>query len=260
MLPITNIEPEQPVSYCQQAMNDPISLYERLMAVKPAGLSNNRWLTNAGLERTALADIKRGKTPSWIRLKALLDAIGVTEAEFEAGVRQMDTSPPSAGVRAPRLAFQGDDRPRDVPVLGTAECGDVSIRDDGHVVEVESMTIDQDDVIDRVRRPVSLDNRRDVYAIYFRGHSMSPRYEDGELGYVDPRQPAARLDYVIMQLVGPDGADGERVMRVLAKRLLRTTATYYEVEQFNPPMVFRVPKKMVRHVHRVMELAELVAF
>ena len=88
---------------------------------------------------------------------------------------------------------------------------------------------------------------------------MAPRYEDGELAYVDPRRPPTRLDYVIVQLRMAVG-DDERVTRVLAKRLIRNTATFYELEQFSPPAVFRVPKAMVAHIHRVMPLDELVAF
>lgn len=236
------------------------SLYDQLVAVKPAGLSTNAWATKAGVNRSVFQNIRQRGNASWDTIRKLLDAVGLTQAEFEAGMKAVHRDAPADAVRAPRMAFQGDDRPRDVPVLGTAECGDVTIGQDGHAVEVETMSIDHDDVIDRVRRPVSLDNRRDVYAIYFRGQSMSPRYEDGEIAYIDPRRPASRLDYVILQLVGPDGDDGERVIRVLAKRLLKTTASHYEVEQFNPPLVFRVPRKSVRHMHRIMDLAELVAF
>ena len=163
-------------------------------------------------------------------------------------------------MRAPRLAFQAQDRPRDVPVVGTAECGEIEFDEDGVTRRIESMELHLDDVIDRVRRPLSLDNRRDVYAIYFRGGSMAPRYEDGELAYVDPKRPPALLDYVIVQLRGPDGAGGERIFRVLAKRLIRKTANYYELEQFDPPATFRVPREQVAHIHRIIRWDELVAF
>ena len=70
----------------------------------------------------------------------------------------------------------------------------------------------------------------------------------------------ALLDYVIVQLRGPDGNDGERIFRVLAKRLIRKTASYFELEQFDPPATFRVPREQVAHIHRIIRWDELVAF
>ena len=239
---------------------DPISLYDRLMAVKPPGVSPTGWAERAGYSRQLFTDIRRRGNANHQTIERLLDAIGLTFAQFEAGLQQpnRDAPPPSAA-RSPVLAFQGQERPRDVPIVGTAECGDVDFRSDGEMVSVETMGLDLDEIIDHVRRPMSLDNRRDVYAIYFRGHSMAPRYEDGEIAYVDPRRPPARLDYVIVQLREPVG-DGERITRVLAKRLVRNTPAFIELEQYSPPAIFRVPKAQVAHIHRIMPWDELVAF
>ncbi len=241
-------------------VSDPVSLYERLMAVKPVGLSNNAWCLRAGLGRTTLADVQRGKKPSWEKIEKLLDAIGVTQAEFEAGVRQTDHEPPPPAVQAPRLAFRGDDRPRDIPIVGTAECADLDIDQDGAMLRIETMGLDMGEIIDHARRPVSLDNRRDVYAIYFRGQSMSPRYEPGEIAYVDPKRAPAVMDYVIVQLVQDDGNGGDRVACALAKRLVRQSASWIELEQFDPPQTFRLPRKQVAQMHRIIPWDELVAF
>lgn len=239
---------------------DPISLFDRLIAVKPDGLSPNAWTIKAQVSRNALGDIRKRGAANHDTVTKLLGAIGVTWAEFEAGVKQTEKEPASPEARAPRMAFQGDDRPRDVPVVGTAECGDIEFETDTENVMIELLQLDMDDVIDHVRRPVSLDNRRDVYAIYFRGDSMAPRYEPGELAYVDPKRAPGNNSYVIVQLRAPDGDDGERVCRVLAKRLVRRTAHYYELEQFHPAAIFRVPVAQVKHCHRVIPWDELVAF
>jgi hypothetical protein len=237
-----------------------LSLYDQLMAVKPKGLSAHAWSVRAELSRQVFTDIKRRGSANHGTIVKLLDAIGLTFTDFEAGRRQEDKDPPSREAQAPRLAFQGADRPRDVPVVGTAECGELSFNEDGATLSVEVMQLDASDVIDHVRRPASLDNRRDVYAIYFRGDSMAPRYEPGELAYVDPRRAPSAMSYVILQLRAPDGNDGERIVRVLAKRLLRKTAAYFELEQFNPPGTFRVPVSDVAHCHRIIPWDELVAF
>jgi hypothetical protein len=238
--------------------DEALTLFDRLMAVKPAGLSPNAWTVRAGLSRSALADIKRRGNASWDTMQKLLSAIGVTQAEFEAGHRAAEKDPPPAAVQAPRLAFRGDDRPRDVPVLGTAECADLQFAGDTATVWIETMMLD-DEVVDHVRRPASLDNRRDVYAIYFSGTSLEPRYEPGEVAYVDPKRAPKSRDYVVVQLRKSEG-DGERIYKVLCKRLLKATPTFVELEQFNPAIVFRVDRKDVAHMHRIIPWEELVAF
>jgi len=248
-----------PVSAIADTMAaDPLTLYDRLMAVKPKGLSPNAWTVRAKLNRNVLNDIRKRDAAHPHTIRDLLAAIGMTEAEFEAGAVQGEKEPSSE--RAPFLALRGDDRPRDVPILGTAECADIDFEADGSMTPVESMQLDLDEVVDYARRPVSLDNRRDMYAIYFRGMSLSPRYEPGEIGYVDPKRPPSPGNYVVVQLRRDDGDDGERVFRVLAKRLIRMTAQYVELEQFVPPLTFRVERKTIRHIHRIVPWDELVAF
>jgi phage repressor protein C with HTH and peptisase S24 domain len=241
-------------------VDDPTSLFDRLMAVKPAGMSSNAWTVAAGLSRNALNDIKRRGTAHPHTIDKLLEAIGQTKAEFEAGAQASHREASPAAARAPYLAFRGDDRPRDIPIVGTALCADVEIGEDGETVEIEAMEMDLDELVDHARRPLALDNRRDVYALYFRGVSMAPRYEPGELGYVDPRRPPTTGDYVVAQLRQPDHEDGERIFLVMAKRLVRQTAKFYEFEQFNPPLVFQIERSRVAHLHRIIPWDELVTF
>lgn len=241
-------------------VSDPISLYDRLMAVKPDGLSRNAWTQRAGVSRAAFTDIRRRNAANHETIEKLLEAIGVTFAEFEAGARQEHKEAPPPAVRAPRMAFRGDDRPRDVPIIGTADCADLDVVTDGETVAIETMGLDLSEVVDHVRRPITLDHRRDVYAIYFRGHSMAPRYESGEVAYVDPVRPPLAADYVIVQLRRYDGDDGDRIHVAMAKRLVRQSASYIELEQFNPPLTFRLDRKQVAHIHRIIPWDELVAF
>lgn len=230
------------------------------MAVKPAGLSANAWAVKAGLNRNVFNDIRKRDSAHPYTLDALLDAIGLTKAEFDAGAKQADKEPPPQSVQAPRLAFRGDDRPRDIPIVGTVECADIDFDADGGPTAIETLGIDIHDVIDHARRPPSLDNRRDIYALYFRGHSMSPRYEPGEIAYVDPsRQPRIR-DYVIVQLKEGGDFDGDRMATAMAKRLVRVSASYIELEQFNPPVTFKIERRQVAHMHRIIPWDEIVSF
>lgn len=239
---------------------DPLSLYDRLMAVKPPALSRNAWATGAGLNRNVFNDIKKNGTAHPHTIRALLEHIGLTESDFEAGLHQPEKEASPAAVRAPVLAFRADDRPRDIPIVGTAQCADLEIDSEGALVNVETMEMDMGEVVDYARRPLLLDNRRDIYAIYHQGTSMEPRFEAGELSYVDPKRPPASGNYVIVQLRRPDEAEGEMVHLVLAKRLVRVTASYVELHQFNPPLTFRVERARVKHIHRILRWDEIVAF
>jgi len=226
-------------------------LYDALMAVKPDYLSKNAWATLAGVNRNVFQDIKARNNATELTIQKLLAAAGVSRAEFARAMGEDEPQPAASGtVASPVSAFRHD-RPRDVPVLGTPACHDLTFGND----RIETIDIDFDDVIDYVRRPPGLDGRSDVYAIYFTGYSMIPRFEPDEVGYVDPRRPPSIGDYVVVQLRG-NGED--RIAAALVKRLVRRTAAYVELEQFNPPATFRLPTERIARMHRIMPLIELV--
>lgn len=257
---MTCIDQIRPVCDIADTMTAPPKppLYDALMAVRPKALTPNAWAVRAGVNRNIFNDIRRNGNATHDTLQKLLDAIDVSFAEFDAGVAPKRASTPSerSVVSSPVQAFRGNDRPRDVPVLGTPRCGDLTLGDQ----HIETIDVDLDEVVDYVRRPAALDGRNDVYAIYYTGFSMVPRFEPDEVGYVDPRRPPAIGDYVVIQLRGPDPEEGERVVSALVKRLVRRTATYIELEQFNPPATFRLPTARVARIHRIMKLGELVGF
>lgn len=239
--------------------SDPSSLYERLLAIKPDGLSLHGWSQRAGVSRSVFNDIRRRGRANHDTIEKLLQAIDRTWAQFDASDKQTNRDAVANASGSLRRSFQGDDRPRDIPVVGTAACADIEAEGDSARVLVETMTMDMDHVVDHLRRPAVLDGRRDVYAVYFRGDSMEPRYEDGEVAMVDPKQPPKPRDYVIVQLRRPDG-DDEHIYTAMAKRLVRSSASFVELQQFNPPMTFRIGWDEVAHMHRIIPLDELVAF
>lgn len=232
-------------------------LYDRLMSIKPDGLSANAWAMRAGVSRQVFADIRKRGNATHVTLQKLLASIGRTLSDFEPAARDFDQ--PIDPAKVPFNALRGADRPRDVPIVGTAECAELEFEGgDAHVMTT-AMIMSTNDVIDFARRPATLDGRTDVYAIYFAGESMAPRYETGELAYVDPRRPPSVRDYVIVQLKR-DGGGQDAGFVVLAKRLHRRSASWVELEQFNPPAVFRVPSDEIAHVHRIIPWDELVVF
>lgn len=93
------------------------------------------------------------------------------------------------------------------------------------------------DPIDFMPRPVQLLNVKNGYAMYIVGDSMAPRFEQGELVYVNPHIPYRGNDDVVIF----KEYNGEYA--AVAKRMVRTTAEFWHVKQFNPEKSFTLSRK-----------------
>jgi phage repressor protein C with HTH and peptisase S24 domain len=133
---------------------------------------------------------------------------------------------------------------KDVPVLGSAECGG-----DG------AFTLNAGEPIDFVRRPPGQMSRRGIYCIYAEGSSMEPVYEAGDLIYVDPHRPPWPGRDVVIQLRSP-GPDGET--RCFLKRLVKRSGTQWRVKQFNPEKEIVLEDREVLAIHLVLKNHELM--
>lgn len=257
------------------------ALYAALVALKPAGLTENAWTVRAGVNRSFFQGLREGKVPRTDTLARVLGAIGMTPAEFyrgQAGEGVLLAEPDSARVRTTvkeyRAPAASDLIPtsapnpalaRDIPVLGTAEGAAEPVNAEGggngHAGTVEAMHLLVNEVIEFKARPSSLIHRREIYALYVAGDSMWPRFDQGDLVYVDPRRPPAIGDDVIVQLrddAAPEGGDPDAVVRVLVKRLAKKRVDAWEFEQFNPALRFTLAAKSIARIHRIMRLDELV--
>ena len=232
------------------------ALYNALMALKPADLSEGQWAIKAGKSRGYLSELKqKGSRPRIDTLQNIMGVIGKTVADLEP-----DRMPaPAVEAREVPKRFTPLDLERDIPVYGTAQGAMLRVRYDGQAAEIEQTVLELE-AIDYKRRPPALAQNRRVYALYITGESMRPRYREGDLVYVDSRRPPDIGDDVIVQLVGEktEDFDGE-VQHVLVKTLVRRTADFYELEQYRPETVFRIPKAKVQAIHRVIPLSELMA-
>lgn len=148
--------------------------------------------------------------------------------------------------------------PRDVPVYGTAIGGAVALAtsDDGKTA-IEQTDLISSDVIDYFRRPPGLANKKKAYGLYVTGGSMEPVFEPGSPIIVDPGRTPSIRDYVVVYLRNAVEEDDE-IVKVLVKRLARRSASFIELEQFNPPSTFRVPLQDVASMHRVMPLSDII--
>ncbi|WJW80518.1 XRE family transcriptional regulator [Bartonella sp. TP] len=95
--------------------------------------------------------------------------------------------------------------------------------------------------------PPSLSNTVGAYAVEIVGDSMSPRYEEGEIAYIDPLHPIRRGDYVVVQLKD----NGSDAPHAFIKRYLFKTEYELVLEQFNPPKRIKFPLGQVISMHYV---------
>jgi phage repressor protein C with HTH and peptisase S24 domain len=195
----------------------------------------------AGLPRgDRLAEIARvlGTTSDWL-------LYGGEEGEAERRARAAIESVQSEVVGAGPMKNLREAKP--VPLVGSAVGGTY----DGLDEHVELTELHLGEVLEYLARPPQLAGDSDAYAVTVVGDSMAPRFEPGEHAFVSPRSSVSIGDDVIVQLTGSGGAEAGRVTMVLIKRLVRRSAAYVELCQFNPPLTFRVPVERVAAIHRV---------
>lgn len=98
-----------------------------------------------------------------------------------------------------------------------------------------------------VMAPPVLSGVSKAYAVSVSGESMWPRYEDGEVCFVDPSRRVRKGDYVIAQIRNPN----HDVPLAYVKRFLRWNSEELVLEQFNPAKELRFPSSDVVTVHYI---------
>lgn len=140
-----------------------------------------------------------------------------------------------------------------IPVIGSA-LGMTSFDPER---DIELTEIDTAEVQGRVRRPVSVADDEQAYALTVIGDSMSPKYDPGARIIVSPKATVSINDYVVVQLRSDEDVQmaptmPDPVALVLIKRLVRRSASYIELRQFNPDVTFRVEAARVAKIHKVL--------
>ncbi|MEO1192684.1 MAG: S24 family peptidase [Pseudomonadota bacterium] len=139
-----------------------------------------------------------------------------------------------------------DSLPRNLPVLGSTvggSSGDFTMNGD---------------VIDYVRRPPTMVEATQAFALFVQGESMWPWRAAGSLVYLHPGRLPRPGDHVVVELYPEDDDEtGERPCYV--KRLVSRSGSSIQLAQYNPPRDdIHVPVARVRSLYRVMEWEELL--
>jgi phage repressor protein C with HTH and peptisase S24 domain len=152
------------------------------------------------------------------------------------GPEESETRP---APNAPRFSDFGD---FDVEVRGVTIGGeDDDFRFDGNVQEL-------------IRRPPGLLRAKGVFALQISNDSMSPRYEPGEIVFVQERSPIVG-DHVIVELYHPD--DPDQPGKSFVKKLVRRTGRRIYCTQYNPPKDVEFDAGEVKAIYRVFPNREL---
>lgn len=211
------------------------------------GLSQPELGRASGLSYQAVQQIEAGTTKSTRRLLELATALKTTPEWLMHGHGAADVYTPPVPITpkmqrdletspAPSNVYSADGWPRDLPVMGTAECGP------------DGWALFNGEVIRMAPRPPELAGIPKAYAVYVRGSSMENRYFDGEIVYVNPAKPVQQGDFVLVQLVAAQ--DGEPP-RALIKRLVRRSGSKVILEQFSPKKIIEVKTSEIISIHKI---------
>jgi hypothetical protein len=194
------------------------------------------------LNSTFLRDVlERGVTPQIPNAEKLSNALGIPITDWF-----LEPPPGSASPGGDRPDLRDMPRfdlmPRDMPVLGAAQCGD-----DGEF-EFNSGPIDY------VKRPPRLYGIREAYALYVVGNSMWPWAKSGTPVYVHPGQPYQIEDFVVVQMRPQKAGEAPRAF---IKQLIAVNSKTITLQQFEPKRTLAFQRKDIQAIHRVVPWGEL---
>lgn len=123
-----------------------------------------------------------------------------------------------------------------LPVYGQAVAG------------VNGEFVMNDNILFEILCPPQLSSVADAYAIQVSGDSMSPRYEDGEIVYVDPTRRLKCGNYVVAQVMINET---DILPQAFIKRFVKHNTEKLVLEQLNPGKNLTFPHEQVVSVHCV---------
>jgi phage repressor protein C with HTH and peptisase S24 domain len=152
----------------------------------------------------------------------------INPERLEEGIHVLDL--PNAIIRG-KIEGSG----RKIPVYGQAVGG------------VDGEFLMNGSILYHVMAPPVLSEVTDAYAVAVSGDSMAPRYEDGEICYIDPSRRVKKGDYVIAQV----RFEEHGAPLAYVKKFVRHNSIELVLEQFNPPKELRFPASNVASVHYI---------
>lgn len=157
---------------------------------------------------------------------------------------------------APQTIRPSGPESSEVEVVGTGwpDIGDEWMDVRGVAVGGADAAFYFEDVVDRVRRPPGIRNAKNVAALNALGESMVPRFRNGELIYVQLREPAPGDDVVVELYPENEG----EAPKAFLKELVKTTGRRLYCKQHNPKREIEFDRGEVHRLWRVLTLRDLL--
>ncbi|OWV94244.1 repressor [Rhizobium sp. R72] len=203
----------------------------------------------SGLERSYFRKLfeRGGASPRGQTLKKIADGLGVPmtvllgESTDATAIKVhppliTDVRPASASLPLPM------EMAKDVPVMGTAA--------GSHLRGAFQLSSEP---VDYARRPFTLMNARNVYALYVEGTSMEPQFQPGDLVYVHPDKPPRFGDAVVIQVQLGGSESMEATIGILSKRGPEAVT----IRKHNPSAEIEIPRATIVAIHKVLSLNEI---
>lgn len=170
-------------------------------------LSDRTGLSVSYLSRLQSGD-RQGSIEAFTKIAKALDV------PLSAFISGKDTCNEIETFEPQPLAINPMDWPKDLPVLGVVAGGDDAFFElNGQVVEM-------------TRRPPKLGSVKGAYALYVTGDSCAPRYHNGEMVWVHPQRPAQQGQWVVVQMLAPEGEAPKALIGQLRRRTAHKIIVY----------------------------------
>ena len=234
------LAPSRPNAYAKEMMTvqNPLRSYRRQAGLTLEQLA--RLVSTTAAQISKLEKGERRLTVDW--MARLAPPLGIQMADLLSPV---PPSPPSKEPPLNALLPGGDASFAGFPISGEPR-DFIPVRSAGRGGIEQEMFL-QDGPIDYIRRPPSLAQVRDAYAIYVVGDSMQPRFRPGQLLHVNPFKPPQSGSGVVVTKAS--GA-------VLIKEFVRQDAHSVYLRQYNPADTFFYNIDEISAVHMVVGLQE----
>lgn len=219
-----------------------------------AGTNANQVAKRIGSANTTINRFVNGKATHTMA-RATYDKLRAAYPDYP---RWPDAQPALPKSNAEIVGLEGDGidlAQENLPVYGSGLGAPKQI--DGEAVELTALNTG--DVLEYVKRPAILNGKRKAYALHVQGSSMHPALPDGEMVVACRDMPLSIGDNVVVYLRDGDEDDGKRARAVLIKELVRRSATYVELRQYDPAMDFKIDMSEVVQIDRILTRREMLS-
>lgn len=214
-------------------------------ALEQMGINETELANRIGNSQQAINFIVSGKTTNPRNLAKIAAELGISEVWLRYGTGSPDdkqsTAPAIKGGsfgNAAKLRVGTDEAPS--RFAHPSEINDLPVY--GIPAGMDGIELDLTDPVAYTGRPPMLHGNRRGFAVYMNGESMSPRFDHGEMLWIDPVQPPQVGDYVLV--VDTNGFAVPRQLTEFKSETITVLARNDETESIRT-------RKDIRYIYKI---------